>query len=299
MRKIFLLTLLLAAVGSMNAQNNVVFQSAGGNANTTAADNRQYYINGISTQEDVGGVEMSRGAYRGYGHEYYLKFTNYNNFMASVIYEFEDIERGQVTGNIVLKPGETKQSSDSYKSPVNFKVITRQMNTGYQPQTMAYAAAPAVTAGIGAGRIGFVCAGELIPQLPEYASACARVERFTQTKQASYDNLVKEFNLKYEAYQTGHESWPEAERRQKEQELADLQKKVSELSESISQELNRYQADQMAPLLSKVTNAVDAVGRANGYDVIVDVSSSGNVLYKGKAFYELNELVRKELGISR
>lgn len=290
--------MLLAMAGGAKAQNNVVFQSTGGNTNTTAADDKQYYINGISTKEDVGGVEMSRGKYYG-NHQYHLEFTNYNNFMVSVIYELEDGGRGQVTGNIILKAGETKESTDLYIQPINFKVIARQMNTGYQPQAAMPQATPAVGASAGSWRIGIVCMSELIPLLPEYASIQAKYNQFVQSKQESFDNLVIELNSKFEAYQKGEIGWSETEKQQKQQELTDLQTKLNNLKESSQQEINQYQMNQMAPLLSRMTNVIDAVGRANGYDVIIDISSYGNVMYKGKAFYELDDLVRKELGIVR
>lgn len=107
--------MLLAMAGKVTAQNNVVFQSTGGNTNTSAIDNGQYYINGISTREDIGGVQMSRGTNRDW-NTYHLKFTNYNNFMVPVIYEFEDEKRDQETDNIVLMADETKESSDILQS---------------------------------------------------------------------------------------------------------------------------------------------------------------------------------------
>ncbi len=297
MKNVFFLAVFFAIAGGLNAQNNVILQqSTGGNTNSSASDDKQYYINGISTKEDVGGVEMSRGE-RYTGSLYFLHFTNYNNFMVSVIYEFEDNARGLITGNIVLKAGEKKQSADYYLQPANFKVIARKMNAGSLPQAMAYQAAPAVNSGGGtvSMRIGVVCMIELMPKLPEYASVQDKINTFARDKQTEYDNLVKEFNSKMELYRNMEDGLKKAA----EQELINLQTKIQHLSESNQQELNRYQSDLMAPILSRIQNAVDAVGRANGYDVIIDLSSSGSVMYKGKGFFELDDLVKKELGIGR
>lgn len=298
MKNVFFLAVFFAIAGGLNAQNNVILQqSTGGNTNSSASDDKQYYINGISTKEDVGGVEMSRGSSSGTVGYWHLKFTNYNNFVVSVIYEVEDYNRGVVTGNIVLMAGETKESIDAYSRPSNFKVIARKMNAGSLPQAMAYQAAPAVNSGGGtvSMRIGVVCMIELMPKLPEYASAQDKINKFARDKQTEYDNLVKEFNSKMELYRNMEDGLKKAA----EQELINLQTKIEHLSESNQQELNRYQSDLMAPILSRIQNAVDAVGRANGYDVIIDLSSSGSVMYKGKGFFELDDLVKKELGISR
>ncbi len=298
MKNVFFLAVFFAIAGGLNAQNNVILQqSTGGNTNSSASDDKQYYINGISTKEDVGGVEMSRGSSSGFAGYWHLKFTNYNDFLVSVIYEVEDYNRGAVTGNIVLNAGETKSSSDSYKSPANFKLIARRMSSGSLPQAMTYQAAPAASSGGGtvSMRIGVVCMSELISKLPEYASAQDKINKFARDKQTEYDNLVKEFNSKMELYRNMEDGLKKAA----EQELINLQTKIEHLSESNQQELNRYQSDLMAPILSRIQNAVDAVGRANGYDVIIDLSSSGSVMYKGKGFFELDDLVKKELGIGR
>ena len=65
MKSLIFSILLIFMTVFLKAQNNVVFQTANSNPSTaTTADN--YYINGISTREDVGGVEISRGEHMGY-----------------------------------------------------------------------------------------------------------------------------------------------------------------------------------------------------------------------------------------
>jgi hypothetical protein len=67
-------------------------------AQTASGD---YFIAGISTKEDIGGVEVS-SQYR--DNRYRLVFENYNNFPVSVIFEFKDnIHSGKLTGTNSIK----------------------------------------------------------------------------------------------------------------------------------------------------------------------------------------------------
>ena len=70
-----------------------------------------FYINGISSKEDIGGVSTEKvpwtvgGAY-GVGGDNY-KITNDNNFKVTVSYSINDAGR-YVSGSMSLNPGESK-----------------------------------------------------------------------------------------------------------------------------------------------------------------------------------------------
>ena len=136
MKKIFLT--LVAVIGFILngfGQNTVVIQNDG--KTTNAKDDCTYRINGICTTEDLGGVEVSTGS-----HKYddanepamKIKFTNYNNFIVTVIFEVEvDVSRynygtAKRIGTIVLKPNETKETSDYFLNPTNYRLIVRKVN---------------------------------------------------------------------------------------------------------------------------------------------------------------------------
>ena len=117
MKKIFIVVTLFIGISHIVSAQNVVIQS-----NTTtpqsSVNNNQYYINGISTREDIGGVEVvfeagSSSQYSGFSY-YNLIFTNYHNFPVSVIYELPRGYTGKTYGTIILNANETKKSQ-SYK----------------------------------------------------------------------------------------------------------------------------------------------------------------------------------------
>jgi len=93
---------------------------------TSSEKSNEYFINGISTREDIGGVEVSTvwGA-PGFAR---LEFENYNNFVVTVIFEITQTNGRKITGTIVLKAYEKKKSNDSYAEPVSFTLIVRKLS---------------------------------------------------------------------------------------------------------------------------------------------------------------------------
>jgi hypothetical protein len=90
-------------------------------------DGGEYFIAGISTREDIGGVEVSSQ----YSNSYYrLIFENYNNFPVSVIFEFSDNVQNRQTGTIVLRAGEKKEASGiiNGRPQRDFKLIVRKLS---------------------------------------------------------------------------------------------------------------------------------------------------------------------------
>lgn len=102
-----------------NAQNIIVQQNNNSSSTSTVQDNKGYFINGISTKEDIGGVDVEFvDDPENYYANKYLKFTNYHNFPVTIIFEVEDYQRGgyyeKVTGRITLRANETKTTPNPY-----------------------------------------------------------------------------------------------------------------------------------------------------------------------------------------
>ncbi|MCL2327401.1 MAG: hypothetical protein FWC39_02680 [Bacteroidetes bacterium] len=96
--------------------------------NENANDSKYYWINGISSKEDIGGVDvettkLSNGTK--------IVFTNYNTSTVTVYYKIKNANNEILTGNRVLKPNEAKIIVDgdnyNYTTGVEIKIITRKL----------------------------------------------------------------------------------------------------------------------------------------------------------------------------
>lgn len=104
MKKIILV--LFAIVGfitTVNAQQTLVLQNNQGSSQQTI-DPNIYYIKGIPSTQDIGGVE----ALPDNKDKRDIVFTNYNVFTVTVLYEAEDYDGNVLVGSVVLRGGETK-----------------------------------------------------------------------------------------------------------------------------------------------------------------------------------------------
>lgn len=119
------------------AQNTVVIQQSTNGSTSQSTNNNAYYIQGIPSTENIGGVDVTtQGNNDPYGNPYlyYVNFKNYRNFPVTVLFEFTyghpKAEDGPFLyeGSITLDAGETKTLSRRYNSPRNFKMIVRALN---------------------------------------------------------------------------------------------------------------------------------------------------------------------------
>lgn len=301
MKKLLIIAAFTMMAGILSAQNNVVIQNDGTHANPVMQDNA-YYINGISTRDDVGGVEIARGklTQHRFSDAYLLSFRNYNNFPVSVIYELDDASRGTTTGTIVLNAGETKSSNESYRDPGNFKLIARKMDapTVYQNQTASpFPPQQPVDASSGQIKLGYISSDEIIAEMPEYKTIQTKLNQLTSDLTSQLEKLQNEFNAKLAVYNQEKGNLSEAVEDMRLKELQNLSQKMADLQEKSSGEVSRTQQMLMAPLLSKFQSALESVGAANGYSFIFD-SSHGAILYKGAGATNLDNLVKRKLGIT-
>lgn len=112
MKKIIILIALFVGISSFASAQNVVIQSNNSTSSQSSVNDKQYYINGISTREDIGGVDVKfKEVDYGSGYSYYeLTFTNYHSSPVTVMYELNGAD-GKTYGYINLKANETKTSA--------------------------------------------------------------------------------------------------------------------------------------------------------------------------------------------
>lgn len=106
MKRTILLTTLLVLFLSAKSQVNVINVDP-----NPQKESNEYFINGISTREDIGGVEVSteNGESYIYHTDHLVCFENYRDFPVTVIYELFSGSTLKASGSCVLKAGERKQ----------------------------------------------------------------------------------------------------------------------------------------------------------------------------------------------
>ena len=122
---------------AVSAQNNIIIQQSSSNyrPQSQSYDNA-FYIQGISSAENIGGVDVTTKRNPDpYGNPYLriVYFKNYRKFPVTVLFQFTighpDSSRDPelVEGSITLGAEETKEFDRMVNSPRNFKLIVRSL----------------------------------------------------------------------------------------------------------------------------------------------------------------------------
>lgn len=144
-------------------------------------------------------------------------------------------------------------------------------------------------------KIGLVNTDEILAAMPQMAEAQKKLADVSKTYEDEYKKLTEEMNTKLEEFQKSENELP-AIRERKARELQDLENKIRAFEQSAQNDLQRMQNELMAPILQLVQQAVESVGKENGFSMI-QVYSPQLTLYYGAPVEDVTPLVKKKLGI--
>ena len=164
---------------------------------------------------------------------------------------------------------------------------------------LAIAAMALLTLAASAQKLGRVNFTELYQLAPEADAAREQINAMQNEAQETFSSMVEEYQTKANQYQQKSATWTAAIKDAKEKELVDIQNRIQEFQQTISQELQQKQAELMNPIMEKAQKAVQdlakALAKAQG---IVAVFDMGTALYFDEsAVVDLTPAARKSLGI--
>lgn len=123
-------------------------------------------------------------------------------------------------------------------------------------------------------KFGHINTDELIRTMPEYDSAMAKLQREQKELINTLEIMQVEFNNKYEAYNKESKNLTDLVRQTKEQELADMSKRIQDFQVQAQNQLQELQANLTKPIFDKVEKAIKDVGKEGGFIYVFDVAQS-------------------------
>jgi len=132
----------------------------------------------------------------------------------------------------------------------------------------------------------------LAEAMPEMKAAQSQLENLQKTYDTEITNMVKEWEAKLKQYEIEAESKSAEENAKRAEEVQNMQANINAYRQSAVKDLQKKQEDLIAPIYEKARTAIQKVGRAQGYQYVMD--SNGLLLAEGK---DLLIDVKKELGI--
>jgi outer membrane protein len=127
-------------------------------------------------------------------------------------------------------------------------------------------------------KFGHINSDELIQAMPEYDTANVKLEKFRKELINALELMSVEFNTKNDAYQKDQKNLSDIVRQTKEQELADMQRRMQEFQTNAQTQLQEKQVELFQPIYTKVDKAIKDVGKENSFLYVFDVAK-GSLLY--------------------
>ena len=146
-----------------------------------------------------------------------------------------------------------------------------------------------------AQKVAHINVQELIEKHPDMAKANKMLEDMADRYDKDYRESVNEYQTKLQKYMAEEESVSETVNRDRAEELQNMQKSIQEFAEKKKKTLQEKELELKKPIADKATEAIKKVGRAKGYDYVLDSTlGAGVILSDGP---DLLTDVKKELGI--
>lgn len=142
-------------------------------------------------------------------------------------------------------------------------------------------------------KFGYLNTQELITQMPDYAEAQKKHEKFQNEQQQKYQGMIATYQAKEAEYTNGAATLTQTEKSMLEVELQTLGGQIQEFEQALPQIIQGHQNELIGQIVIKVQEAAKAVGEEKGYVYIFDTSI---LLYDGGG-EDVSTYVKNKLGV--
>ena len=145
-------------------------------------------------------------------------------------------------------------------------------------------------------KIAYVDSSVISESMPEAAKIQQDLQAYYAELQQEYQSMATELQNKYKDYQANEATMSPILRQSKEKELVDLQGRIQEFESNAESALAEKRVELMQPLLEKVQDAINKVGKEKGLTYVID-KALGVVVYIGDDAIDITPDVKNKLGL--
>lgn len=146
-----------------------------------------------------------------------------------------------------------------------------------------------------AAKFGHIDSNEILTLMPETDSLQKELQAYAEYLDQQMSTMAMEYQTKVTDYQENYNTMSDLIRQTKEKEITDLQARIQAFQASADQDLGAKQAELFNPLIDRVKEAINQVGRDNSYTYIFDVGAGAVVFFDNGD--NILPLVKKKLGL--
>ncbi|MFD0837214.1 OmpH family outer membrane protein [Mariniflexile aquimaris] len=143
-------------------------------------------------------------------------------------------------------------------------------------------------------KIAHINTQDLVTAMPEMKEAQKQLETLSKTYQKDIQSSITEFQTLLKQYEAEAATKSEEENAKRGQEIQEKQQRIQQFQADAQKDLQKKELDLIQPITEKAKAAILKVGRAQGFDYVLDSSQGTTILADGK---NLLDDVKKALGI--
>lgn len=177
------------------------------------------------------------------------------------------------------------------------KIKIRKMNFRQFKLTTIILAFICTAVAVQAQKFGYLNSALLLSELPEVKAADSDLEAYQKQLMAQGETMVKAFETKYQKYvkEANEGVLSQVQMQQKEGELGQEQQKIQQFEVEVQQKILKKREALYQPILDKVKDALEEIGKENGYTMIFD-ASNGVILHANDS-EDVMPLVKAKLNL--
>ena len=145
-------------------------------------------------------------------------------------------------------------------------------------------------------KIAHVNTAEILDAMPDKATAEKSLEKYYGELQSQLQAMGSEYQNKVQDYQSNEATMSNLVKQSKEKEIIDLQTRIQQFQANAEQEFEAKRAELLAPILEKIQNAINTVGKEKGYTYMLDLAT-GAAVYVGTDAVDATKDVKAKLGV--
>ena len=143
-------------------------------------------------------------------------------------------------------------------------------------------------------KVAHINTQELVASMPEMNTAKAELEKLAKTYETDIQTMAAELQSKVKQYDTEAPNQTDEENQKRLQEVQGMEQSIRQYQTQAQQDLQKKEFDLLKPITEKAKNAILKVGKAKGFDYVLDASQGQGVIFAGGT--DLLVDVKTELG---
>ncbi|OXA99340.1 hypothetical protein B0A81_16920 [Flavobacterium plurextorum] len=122
-------------------------------------------------------------------------------------------------------------------------------------------------------KVAHVDVSDIMSKMPAMLDAQNQLQKLSGTYDAEYKKMVDEYQTKIKKYEAEAATVTEAVNGDRSKEVQDMQKRIVDYRDNAQKELQQKETDIVKPLMEKVRASIQKIGKAKGFQYVLDGST--------------------------